>query len=297
MRRYPSLYGDLQVDAWFNEEGKWWIIVPLLLGNELYGFVALQHGTANARLNFEDHDLLRTVGRHVASHLKQAESDKKLSEAQQFSTYHRLSAFLMHDLNNLAAQLSLLVKNAERHKDDPKFVDDMIATVANSAARMNRLLEQLSNVRVQARIEDVELVSLLQKSIQQSKGWRPLPTIQFNNTSLLVSADPDRLGGVFEHLVRNAQDATEDTGTVELEVEQDGQWAVIRIRDTGCGMTEQFISERLFRPFDSTKGSQSMGIGAYQARDYIRELGGQIDVVSAPGHGTTFTIHLPVSTP
>jgi len=294
-QRYPSLYGDLQLDPWFVEDERWWIIVPLLLGNDLYGFIALQHGPTFSSLNFEDHDLLRTVGRHVATHLKQAESDRQLSEAQQFSTYHRLSAFLMHDLNNLAAQLSLVVKNAEKHKEDPKFIEDMIATVANSATRMNRLLEQLSNVTEQSRAEDVDLATLLRRAIAQCLAWQPTPVLRPAVQELHVSADPERLCGVFEHLIRNAQDATDESGRIDIEIEQQDGWVFVRIRDTGCGMSEEFISERLFRPFDSTKGSQSMGIGAYQAREYVRMLGGQIDVASAPGAGTTFTIQLPTA--
>jgi putative PEP-CTERM system histidine kinase len=231
----------------------------------------------------------------VATHLKQAESDRKLSEAQQFSTYHRLTAFLMHDLNNLAAQLSLIVKNAEKHRADPDFVEDMIATVANSATRMNRLLEQLSDVTARSRTENVDALALLEKAIERSKARLPGPTLEAATRSLLISADPERVCGIFEHLIRNAQDATEDSGQIDVRIEELNGWVVIKIRDTGCGMTEEFISERLFRPFDSTKGSQSMGIGAYQAREYIRALGGQIDVASVPGSGSTFTIQMPIA--
>jgi len=69
----------------------------------------------------------------------------------------------------------------------------------------------------------------------------------------------------------------------------------ISISDTGCGMTPEFIRDRLFRPFDSTKGSQGMGIGAYQAREYVRQLGGLVDVTSTVGEGSRFDIWLPVA--
>lgn len=294
-QRHPSLYGDLKLDSWIEEDDKWWIIVPMLLGDDLYGFVALVKAPAFSSLNFEDHDLLRTVGRHVATHLKQAESDRQLSEAQQFSTYHRLSAFLMHDLNNLAAQLSLIVKNSEKHRRDPKFIDDMIATVANSVSRMNRLLEQLSNATERAKTEKVNLITVAEKAISLSAPRLPKPVLESKNKRVMVSADPERLCGVLEHLIRNAQDATSDDGAVEIDIDSEATTAVITIRDDGCGMSDEFISERLFRPFDSTKGSQSMGIGAYQAREYIRTLGGQVDVASAPEVGTTFTIQVPVA--
>ena len=104
----------------------------------------------------------------------------------------------------------------------------------------------------------------------------------------------ERLTTVFEHLFRNAQDATDADGEIDVSAEIVNRAVKVSIRDTGEGMSPEFVRERLFRPFDSTKGSQSMGIGAYQARDYVRALGGQMDVSSLPGHGTTFTIHLPM---
>ena len=97
---------------------------------------------------------------------------------------------------------------------------------------------------------------------------------------------------VFEHLVRNAQEATESDGTVAVEARKDDELITVSISDTGKGMSQEFIRERLFRPFDSTKGSESMGIGAYQARDYVRALGGQMEVSSQVGVGTTFVIRL-----
>jgi signal transduction histidine kinase len=59
-------------------------------------------------------------------------------------------------------------------------------------------------------------------------------------------------------------------------------------------MEPEFVRDRLFRPFDSTKGAKGMGIGAYQAREYVRVLGGDVEVQSSPGCGTSFSISLPV---
>ena len=295
MKRHPSRYGDLEIDAWLVEGECWWIIVPLLLRNDLYGFIALTKPPGISKLNFEDHDLLRTVGRHVATYLKQAESDKQLSEAQQFSTYHRLSAFLMHDLNNLAAQQALVVKNAERHKNDPKFFDDAIATIANSVSRMNRLLEQLSRASDQPTFRDIDLRRALSSAVQRNSQRDPRPQLNVEEEGLRVSADFDRLSGVFEHLIKNAQEATNENGNVAITLTRREDEAKVTIEDDGCGMSEDFISQRLFKPFDSTKGSQSMGIGAYQAREYIRMVGGKLEVFSSPDQGTTFILRLPLA--
>ena len=68
----------------------------------------------------------------------------------------------------------------------------------------------------------------------------------------------------------------------------------VQIADNGPGMAPEFIRDRLFKPFDSTKGSKGMGIGAYQARAYVQQQRGSIEVQSSPAQGTRFTIRLPL---
>lgn len=160
---------------------------------------------------------------------------------------------------------------------------------------MHKLLEQLSDVSKQSKGQNVILVSVLDEAVKRSLLRQRQPTLIQDIGSVTVSADPDRLCGVIEHLIRNAQDATDADGSVTIQVGKIDKTVSISIRDTGCGMTDDFINERLFRPFDSTKGSQSMGIGAYQAREYIQIIGGQLDVASKPGVGTTFVIQLPTT--
>ena len=295
MKQDPAPYEDLELERWLDEGDDWWLIVPLVLGSRLLGFILLLEPRVVPKLNFEDHDLLRTVGRHVATHINQAESDRRLAESSQFGTYNRLSAFLMHDLNNLIAQQSLVVKNAERFRQNPKFVDDAIGTIAHSVFRMKRLMEQLSNRSDPPENQNTSLQDVLAKAVKRSEPRLPRPVLSLAEVEIAVKADPERLTTVFEHLIRNAQDATAKDGEIAIQVEvQDGA-ARVSIADNGCGMTPEFIRERLFRPFDSTKGSQSMGIGAYQAREYVRMLGGHLTVTSEVGNGTTFDLRLPIS--
>lgn len=296
VRSYPERYEDLELEPWIAADEEWWLVVPLFLGKRLFGFMMLERPKIVPSLNFEDHDLLRTVGRHVATHIDQAESDRQLAESSQFGTYNRLTAFLMHDLNNLIAQQSLVVKNAEKHRHNPQFVDDAIGTIANSVARMRRLMEQLSSSSARPERRRINLLEVVRDAIARTKPRLPVPTLAPGNGSdLEVDADRERLTTVLEHLVRNAQDATGDGGTIGIDMTASGATAIIRISDDGCGMSADFIRKRLFRPFDSTKGSQSMGIGAYQAREYVRALGGRLEVISEPGKGTTFSVSLPLA--
>ncbi|MBT8088457.1 MAG: PEP-CTERM system histidine kinase PrsK, partial [Gammaproteobacteria bacterium] len=271
LKQFPDRYEDLQVKGWMHDDGGWWLIVPLFLGKRLYGFIVLQKPRVVPRLNFEDHDLLRTVGSHVAMHINQAESDKRLAESRQFGAYNRLTAFLMHDLNNVIAQQSLVVKNAERFRQNPKFVDDAIDTIAHSVTRMKRLMAQLSSgSKSSTKEQRIDVCEALQKAVERCQALEPRPDLEIADKPMLIRADPERLTGAFEHLIRNAQDATPADGQVSVEISTADGLATISIRDSGAGMSPEFIRERLFRPFDSTKGSESMGIGAYQARDYVR---------------------------
>ena len=297
MKRDPSRYEGVVLEPWFDDAEDWWLIVPLVLGKRLFGFILLMEPRVVPALNFEDHDLLRTVGRHVATHINQAESDRRLAESSQFGTYNRLSAFLMHDLNNLIAQQSLVVKNAERFRQNPRFVDDAIDTIAHSVSRMKHLMEQLSNRSAPPETQQTDLRNALADAVKRSQPRMPEPRLAAIDGEIPVKADPERLTTVFEHLIRNAQDATAKDGRIEIAAGIMDGVARVSISDTGCGMTPEFIRERLFRPFDSTKGSQSMGIGAYQAREYIRVLGGHVTVTSEVGSGTTFELRLPVSGP
>ena len=293
IKKQLELYGGLELDAMFEEHTDWWLIVPLLLDDRLFGFIVLMKPLITFKLNFEDHDLLKTVGKQVATHINQAESDRRLSEISQFTTYNRLTAYLMHDLRNLIAQHSLVVQNAERFRNNPDFVNDAFDTIAHSVSRMERLVSQLSSRPKLPVTRRVDVREILGTAVDQSVQRQPRPVLDVGDSPIYLRADPEQLATVIAHLIRNAQEATTGDGSVTVSCAEQNSMAQISISDTGCGMSPEFVRERLFRPFDSTKGSESMGIGAYQAREYVRSIGGQMQVSSEVGIGTTFSLTLP----
>ena len=293
-RRHPENYANLAMPSCLIKDSGTALIVPLLLGEKLTGFVVLHAGQRTEGLDYEDRDLLKTAGRQLATHIARHEAVERLTESRQFDAYHRLTAFIMHDIKNLVAQLSLLVGNAEKHKANPEFVDDMIETVANSVDRMNRLMDQLRHGEPQEQVESMELREAAERAIRRCAERRPVPELIGNAGSVRVKVDSARFVQMLEHLIRNAQDATADDGSVRVRVLKKSSQACLRVEDSGSGMDEEFIRERLFKPFDSTKGTRGMGIGAYQVRDYARTMGGQINVYSEPGKGSCFEILLPL---
>lgn len=293
--RDPSRYEDLEIPRWLRDDSRAWLLVPLLSGKDLVGVIELHEAPNAPSLNYEDRDLLKTVGRHIAVHLMQERSDSLLVQAQQFEAYNRLTAFLMHDLNNLVAQLSLIVKNAEKHKTNPDFIDDSIKTIANSVDRMQSVLSQLKRGERGERPRRSSVLTLVESAVRRCSNRAPVPVIDSSVDSLSIVVNPENLDMVLSHLIRNAQEATPSDGNVRVHVDADGDFASITISDTGAGMTADFISDRLFRPFDSTKGTQGMGIGAHQAREFARSAGGQLVVESEPGRGTVMQLRLPIA--
>lgn len=279
---------------WMLENTRMWAVVPLICDGALVGFVVIGQPLASVRLSWEELDLLRAAGRQVASFIAFEQAAKRLAEAHQFEAMNRLSAVLMHDLRHLIAQQALVVQNAARHRGNPEFFDDAILTIDNSVKRMTRLMDELKSGVLTEQSQRVELADLCTEAIRRCAAQSPRPTLEVRQRAEVV-LNRERLLQVLEHLIRNAQDATPSDGSVTVAVHTADLHGVVEVRDTGSGMDAAFVRERLFRPFDTTKGERGFGIGAYQAREFVRKCGGTIEVHSAPGRGTRFEIRLPLA--
>jgi len=294
--RDPELYNNLEIPDWLLNMSRAWLVVPLIVHDHMLGFMVLARSPAQNHFNWEDSDLVKTAGRQAAVHLAQLEASQALAEAKQFEACNRLSSYVMHDLKNLIAQLSLVVTNAGKHKHNPRFMEDVITTVDNSVQKMNRLLEHLRSDSMEAQeTGSLELCATLEEVVQMMSNGQPAPSLDCQAKGIHIHADKDRCGAIIGHLIRNAQDATPADGRVIVRLFKRDSKAIIEVQDTGTGMDKAFIRDRLFRPFDSTKGKAGMGVGVYEARDYIHKMGGDLEVISRPGEGSTFRIRLSIS--
>lgn len=294
----PEVYnrlGFLELPDWINKVSPW-LIVPLIYIDKLIGFVVLDHSSAQKKhFNWEDSDLLKTAARQTASFIAQLEVSEALAEAKQFESFNKLSTYVVHDIKNLITQLSLITSNAEKHKDNPLFMKDVINTISNSVDKMNKMMGVLqgkTDTRTSNMVNVIELLNELVVNRERS-GAKPIPKLGCESLEFYVKADKDQLLSIFGHLVQNAQDATPDDGRIDVLQTTRGSNAMIEVRDTGCGMDEEFIKTELFRPFKTTKGEKGMGIGVYEAREIISVLGGEIEVSSTIGKGTSFKVFLP----
>lgn len=289
----PEKYNDVALPDWLRAFPRGWLVVPLILQGKLFGFVVLQLPRSKIKLNWEVIDLLKIAGSQAASYLAQQDAANALMVARQFESFNRMSTFVVHDLKNLVSQLSLLTSNAEKHKDNPEFQRDMLETLDFSVQKMRLLLQKLGRSASPEHPSPLQLDQVLRQAVAGKAAFEPRPQLDIQDAGLRVVADRERLERVVGHLIQNAIEATSRDGKVTIRMGRHGEGVQVSISDTGEGMSDEFIRERLFKPFDSTK-SAGMGIGVFESREYISELGGKLDVTSSQPGGTTFTILLPL---
>ncbi len=296
-RADPLAYDLLEIPDAIARMPDAWLVIPLYLGNELYGIAMVGRPYARVELNWENFDLIKVVARQTCNLLAQADAQHQLSRAMQFEAVSKASAFMIHDLKTVIAQLSLLVKNAPKHRHNTAFIDDMIDTTEHAVRKMTNLVDHMRRPAhdASADLRELDLTGLVYSLIDHYSHQQPSPKLQGHPPQALIMADEEQLRSVLGHLIQNAQEATPAHGEITLSLKLSRGNVVLFIHDSGCGMTEEFINYQLFKPFESTKGLTGMGIGAFQAREYVRKLGGSIDVTSEPGVGSCFSVRIPLA--
>ena len=285
---------DSHIPEWLTNDPRAWVLVPLLHFERLVGMVVLARPPHSRRLDWEDFDLLRVAGQQLASYLAEHSGQEALAEASRFDDFHRRIAFVMHDIKNLASQLSLLASNAEHHAENPEFRLDMLVTLRNSADKLNALLARLSRYgpgQVDA-LTAVPLEAVAAAVIEQFRNRHPVVLVQSERCD--VAGQRETLEQVLVHLVQNAADASSADSPVFLSINSDGLHGCIEISDSGVGMSPEFVRTRLFKPFVSSKPG-GFGIGAYEARELVRAMQGRLEVESREGLGSRFTVRLPLA--
>jgi len=290
-----------------------WAMVPLLHQHRLIALLMLSQPRSPRDLEPEDGELLATAARQAAGLLAERRLARDLAEARQFERFNQRYAFVAHDLKNLVSQLSLMVKNHARFGDRPEFQEDMVETIRSAVVRMETVMSRLDgNVADGSDEEKADgeaeggttaaegeaakdsVAPLLRQLIARYEG-----SVAGLELSLAPGADEARIRGgrgrletMVGHLLQNAVEAAGTQGQVSLHLRDDGRQTVLEVRDNGPGMEARFIEKELFKPFKTTKRG-GFGIGAYQCRALAREIGGELEAISAPGAGTTMRLTLP----
>jgi putative PEP-CTERM system histidine kinase len=292
--RRGQAHEDLAIPEWLIADPRAWVVVPVLHFQRMIAIVILHRPAVSRALDWEDLDVLRIAGQQAASYLAESQSQQALSEARRFDEFNRRFAFIMHDIKNLASQIGLLARNAERHADKPDFRADMIETLKNSAGRLSDLLVRLSpRERGPAAEAGRTLIEPVLNAIAAEMEPRRSLFVGCQ-AGLSAWADAGAIRQIVEHLVANAIDASDAGTSVQVVAVAEHGRVRIDVIDQGSGMTREFIRDELFKPFVSTKES-GFGLGAFEALQIAQTAGGAIDVASEPGKGSSFTLWLPLA--
>jgi putative PEP-CTERM system histidine kinase len=288
-----ELAGQPQPPEWLREIKGAWLAVPLNHLGRLLGFVVLVTPRAPLRLDREVFDLLRIIARQAAGHAAERQYARAMLETAELRDFSKRFAFAVHDMKNVAAQLGMIVQNASRFRGDPEFHEDVLHTVEAARNRVNALIARLRSDRADAtRAAGVSVpLDLIEQEVAAIRQGRGADIVlRHDGGRLAVPIDAEGLRNVIGHLCDNAIEAS--NGPVAVTVRHERSRLLIDIADSGAGMAAEFIRDRLFTPFGSTK-CDGLGIGAYQARELLRNAGGDLLVQSRPGVGTTMRIILP----
>lgn len=271
--------------------------VPLRGAGELVGFVTLGPGPGGEAYDVDDRDLLRAIAHHAGVLLAHARMADDRQASAELDALNRFAAFYLHDFKNLAARLSLVAQNAQKHGDDPAFRAEAMKTVTRTAEQMGELMGQLSRRSPgHGRVAAVDLASLVAETVGSLGPEFGAEVAPASGAVGQVLAVPEQLQQVLLNLLLNAKKAASSAGPVSGPlvsvrlVAGPGQ-VRLEVEDRGPGIPPERM-RTLFQPFQSGAVG-SFGIGLYESKRIVESYRGTLRVESEPGRGTRVIVELP----
>jgi putative PEP-CTERM system histidine kinase len=271
------------------------ICVPLVAGEHWLGAIVLADRVRGLGYSPEEMDLLKCIAEQVAASLLQLRLTAEIMGRKELEAFQTMSAFLIHDLKNAASTLGLMLENLPTHFNSPAFREDALRGIGSAATRINDLINRMNALRHELRLNAAELNLnlVIKESLANLNGTLDTNLVTKFDQIPKISADRQQLQSVFTNLLLNARDAVGLNGRITVETTRQGDWVALSVSDNGCGMTEHFIKNSLFRPFRSTK-KKGLGIGMFHSKTIVEAHHGRINVESELGVGTTFRVMLPL---
>jgi len=267
-----------------------WVMLPLIHDGRLFGFAMLAEPDPSRPLGPEDRRLLSDLARVAAAYLSGAEDRRRLAEERHLDSFARRAAFAVHGFKNVAGRLALILANARRHEGNPEFYADMLETLEDSVARMNRLIAELRTGSALMRVDTIPLAGLLAEIVERRGESRVrLAPIRVDP---MVRCDRERLAQAIDNLIDNALESASYPVHVDIALATDDGLAEIAIADNGAGMSEEFVRTQLMKPLRSSKPG-GLGLGVLEAKEMAEAFGGSLVIDSAPGRGTVMRLRLP----
>jgi putative PEP-CTERM system histidine kinase len=271
--------------------------IGLRAGGELVGVMTLNDDRVGREsLSAEDLLLLETVASQLAASLLNLKLSARLRRAGEVEAFQTVSTFFVHDLKNLASKLSLTMQNLPGNFDNPEFRADALRVISRSLAKIDDMCGRLAMLKKDIELQPAEsdLNGLVTLVMDELKGSLKAPLEHELRPIPKVVMDSEQLHKVVTNLVMNANEAVNGQGLIRVTTNQDGNTVAVAVRDNGCGMSEEFIENSLFKPFNTTK-KRGLGIGLFHSKLIVEAHRGRIEVSSTPGEGTEFRVVLPVA--
>jgi putative PEP-CTERM system histidine kinase len=271
------------------------ICVPLVGGDHWLGVIVLADRVRGLGYSAEEMDLLKCIGEQVAATLLKLRLTEEIMERKELEAFQTMSTFLIHDLKNAASTLGLMLENLPTHFDNPAFREDAFRGIGSAAGRINQLISRMNALRHELRLKpaELDLNLVVTEALATLNGTLENKLVTEFDQVPKILADGQQLQSVCTNLLLNACDAVGMNGRITVKTTRQGEWVALSVTDNGCGMSEQFIKNSLFRPFRSTK-KKGLGIGMFQSKTIVEAHQGKIHVESELGVGTTFRVMLPL---
>ncbi len=257
---------------------------------------------------------VRDVSERERAEAARRELEDNLRHAQKMEAIGRLAGGVAHDFSNILAVVlgysELLMRDLPAGDARLRESVSGILEAANRAVGVTRQLLTVSRKKlVKPEVLSLnEVVGGLQKLLSRAVGERIELETSLAPDLWPVEADADQLAQVLLNLAVNARDAMSSGGRITVRTANvsaeaappgrglaPGRYVSLSVKDEGCGMTEE-VRSRIFEPFFTTKESGT-GLGLATVYGIVRQAGGDVQVESAPGRGSTFSVYLPVASP
>ena len=289
------------------------VLFPVINRRQLLGILALRLGKS-VKLGSEDKALIEAFANSIGDVLFKNKVLTERVERKQFESFSHLSSFIIHDIKNQTATLSLLMKNAVKNINNPDFQKSLLLSLQSSADNLAVLVDKLkSPPRPDSLTLKRLIVNTVIDRVVENSGITAIESVSFvikKGDVPEIECDEESLFYTIKNLVVNALEAMNKHGTLSIATGPivPAPAEIIRlfnvgmdflapyslyvlVSDTGCGMTRDFIENRLFHPFATTK-DKGIGIGLYQCKSLIEKMNGKILCNSNVGRGTDFCILL-----
>nr|MBF0223362.1 PEP-CTERM system histidine kinase PrsK [Desulfobulbaceae bacterium] len=288
----PSFRQTLNQKKHFLNNCRLELFFPMTIGKKMVGLIGLGPEYTGGRYGQDDFDLLLALSTQAASAVLSVRMAEKLAMAREKEAIDTLSAFVLHDIKNAAAMLSLVQSNAAEHIANPEFQKDMLETIDDALKRMNKVQTKIATLKEgqKPELNIIDLGFFIEQFCHKIAIKFSKITIECDcSEAIYLKTNQTKLGNILENILLNAFEAEATKVMITVTRTNVIRQVTILISDNGKGINKELLPNRLFDPYVSNKSGGS-GIGLWQVKQMVKQLSGDIRADNKEKGGAIFTI-------